>query len=217
MAVTPGGAKPAQVKLREVLPQERDILSGLLEKYLYELSRYDGSAFGEDGLFGYPYLSSYWDEGARRAYFILADGALAGFALVNRHPACPCPLDWAVAEFFVAYPYRGQGGERGHAPAYGASQRPLAGQIPPGKCRGGGLLAPGGGGAFLRRELDRAGEPGALPGRDPGPGAAFCNRGIGKMRRRVSSARRRAVKEDRAIWRLLFLFWPPSHRPPTRR
>ena len=109
MSVASEEREPVKTELREVLPEEREILLGLLEKYLYELSQYDGSAFGGDGLFGYPYLSSYWDEGARHAYFILADGALAGFALVNRHPACPCPLDWAVAEFFVAYPYRGQG------------------------------------------------------------------------------------------------------------
>ena len=45
----------------------------------------------------------------RAAWFIRADRHLAGFVLVNRHPDCGRPLDWAVAEFFVAYPFRRRG------------------------------------------------------------------------------------------------------------
>ncbi|MBE5804366.1 MAG: GNAT family N-acetyltransferase [Clostridiales bacterium] len=51
-------------------------------------------------------MELYWTEKDRAAYFITVDGVLAGFALINAHPECERPLDHAVAEFFVAYPYR---------------------------------------------------------------------------------------------------------------
>lgn len=95
--------------LRPVLAGEKGILGNLLEKYTYELSQYDHTLFDSNGLYGYPYLDSYWQEEGRFAYFIDAGQNLAGFALINRHPACSRPIDWAVAEFFVACPYRRQG------------------------------------------------------------------------------------------------------------
>ncbi len=95
------------VELREVPLTEKEILSNLLEKYFYELSQYELFPFREDGLFGYDYLDSYWTEAGRRAYFIRTGGRLAGCVLLNQHPARrDRPLDWAVAEFFIAYPYR---------------------------------------------------------------------------------------------------------------
>lgn len=97
------------VELKPVLSEEKNILDNLLEKYNYEFSQYDGIPFGPDGLFRYWPLDAYWTEEHRAAYFILADGALAGFVLINSHPEADCPLDWAVAEFFVAYPYRRKG------------------------------------------------------------------------------------------------------------
>ena len=98
-----------KIELREATVNEKEILNNLMEKYLYEFSQYDGYTFGEDGLFRDPYLDLYFTESDRFAFLIYADGKLAGLALINKYPDCPAPLDWAVAEFFVAYPYRRQG------------------------------------------------------------------------------------------------------------
>lgn len=98
------------VTLHPVSREEKRILENLLEKYLYEFSQYELLAFNEDGLFGYGYLDSYWSEAGRAAYFIRAEGRLAGFVLLNRHgQRRDRPVDWSVAEFFVAYPYRRRG------------------------------------------------------------------------------------------------------------
>lgn len=97
------------IVLRPVLQEEKDTLNNLLEKYNYEFSQYDKIPFGADGLYHYWPLEAYWTEANRAAYFILVEDTLAGFALINAHPECDHPLDWAVAEFFVAYPYRRSG------------------------------------------------------------------------------------------------------------
>lgn len=97
------------IELCPVRSEEKDVLNNLLEKYNYEFSQYDNIPFGPDGLFHYWPLDAYWTEEGRAAYFILADHALAGFVLINRHPEADHPLDWAIAEFFVAYPYRRKG------------------------------------------------------------------------------------------------------------
>lgn len=97
------------IELRPVPFSEKDTLNNLLEKYNYEFSQYDKIPFGADGLYHYWPLEAYWTEEKRAAYFVMAEGVLAGFALINAHPECERPLDWAVAEFFVAYPYRRSG------------------------------------------------------------------------------------------------------------
>ena len=97
------------IELKQVLEPDRDTLDNLLEKYNYEFSQYDKIPFGADGRYHYWPLDLYWTEADRAAYFILVDGNLAGFAMLNAHPECDRPLDWAVAEFFVAYPYRRSG------------------------------------------------------------------------------------------------------------
>ena len=96
--------------LHPVPREERHILGNLLEKYLYEFSQYELLAFNEEGLFGYDYLDNYWTEADRAAYFIRVEGRLAGFVLLYRHAERrDRPVDWSVAEFFVAYPYRRRG------------------------------------------------------------------------------------------------------------
>lgn len=97
------------VALKPVEPKDRDILFNLLEKYLYEFSQYDGGKFGNKGVFGYPYIDNYFTEKERFAYFITVDDRLAGFVLLNNHPEADKPIDYSVAEFFVAYNFRRQG------------------------------------------------------------------------------------------------------------
>lgn len=98
-----------KTEIKPVKVDEKETLANLLEKYNYEFSQYDKRAFGTDGLFGYKYLGNYFIDCDRFAYFIYADGDLAGFALINKYPECQRSIDWSVAEFFVSYNFRGQG------------------------------------------------------------------------------------------------------------
>jgi len=96
-----------QVALRQVPIEEREILANLLEKYGYEFSQYTGQDVNSLGLYGYKYLDCYWLEENRWAYFIMADGKLAGFVLINEYAeAAERETDFSVAEFFVMHKYR---------------------------------------------------------------------------------------------------------------
>jgi len=98
------------VKLKLVQLEEREILSNLLEKYDYEFSQYDNRDVNKLGLYGYQYLDYYWTEKNRWAYFILVDGNLAGFVMVNDLPEVDDrETDFQMAEFFVMYKYRRKG------------------------------------------------------------------------------------------------------------
>ena len=64
----------------------------------------------ETGQFeAYPELERYWTEPDRSAWFIRADGHLAGFALLSGHSHSGLPADYDVAEFFVARKHRRAG------------------------------------------------------------------------------------------------------------
>jgi len=80
---------------------DKQILANLMQLHLYEISRIDKRPIGPDGLFPYPPFEEYWRDPERSPYLIMADGRLAGFALVDSHPATPRPTDFALTEFFV--------------------------------------------------------------------------------------------------------------------
>lgn len=95
------------VELKQVTADEKEILRNLLEKYSYEFSQWDKRDVNQLGLFGYPYLDYYWIEDKRWAYFIMADGKLAGFVMVVDKPEVDDrETDYQIAEFFVLYKYR---------------------------------------------------------------------------------------------------------------
>jgi predicted acetyltransferase len=94
------------IELMPVSIDKKDILNNLLEKYNYEFSQYDKIPFNQNGLYNYRYLDYYWTEEGRAAYFIVVDNNLAGFVMINKHPECDKPINWAIAEFFVSYNYR---------------------------------------------------------------------------------------------------------------
>lgn len=98
-----------KVELRQVTKDEREILANLLEKYNYEFSQWDGRDVNKLGLYGYSYLDYYWTESNRWAYFILADGQLAGLVMINDYPEVNEPTDYTMSEFFVMYKYRRAG------------------------------------------------------------------------------------------------------------
>lgn len=98
------------VGLVRVKLEEKSILSNLLEKYLYEFSRWTNEDIREDGLYGYQYLDCYWTEANRFPYFVKVDGKIAGFILVNDYPEVPnLETDFCMSEFFILLKYRKKG------------------------------------------------------------------------------------------------------------
>lgn len=96
-----------EVTLRLAELGDREILANLLEKYHYEFSQYNNLDVNKLGLYGYQYLDYYWTEENRWAYFIEADGRLAGFVMINDFPETEDrKTDFCVSEFFVLYKYR---------------------------------------------------------------------------------------------------------------
>ncbi len=92
----------------EIIPikeHEKEILRNLMEKYDYEFTQYTHEDVNPLGLYGYSWLDAYWKDPGRWAFFLRADGNLAGFALVNDYPEAG-KTDYTMAEFFVMYKYR---------------------------------------------------------------------------------------------------------------
>lgn len=98
------------LELRKANIDDKEILRNLLEKYDYEFSQWNNVDVNKLGLYGYEYLDNYWTEEKRWAFFIIVDGKLAGFAMVNNYPEVEDEeTDYSLAEFFVMFKYRRMG------------------------------------------------------------------------------------------------------------
>jgi predicted acetyltransferase len=102
------------VQIAPVAADEAETLARLLQLYLHDFSTFapfesPHGEIGEDGSFGYPNLASYLSEPQREALFVRVRGRLAGFVLVNDWSASGLPVDYAIAEFFIARKYRRRG------------------------------------------------------------------------------------------------------------
>ena len=87
----------AQVELVSVGEQHKAVLANLVQFYRYDYTEIRDLPLSPHGTYPYRYLDHYFVEPGREALFIVADGKLAGFALMRR-------LDDGtnqVAEFFV--------------------------------------------------------------------------------------------------------------------
>ena len=90
--------------------EDRDTLMNLLEKYLYEFSQWEKTDVDENGLYGYEYLDCYFEEEHRYPYLFMAEGKIAGFALISDYPEVPEEgTDFCLSEFFILHKYRRQG------------------------------------------------------------------------------------------------------------
>lgn len=98
------------VEIVEVLQKEKEVLSNLLEKYLYEFSQWEKTDVNEFGCYGYDYLDCYFEEDNRYPYFIKVDGKLSGFVMVSDYPEVPeYATDYCLSEFFIMHKYRRNG------------------------------------------------------------------------------------------------------------
>ena len=102
------------VELQAVGRERRETLSNLFQLYIHDFTeqwfdRPQGE-LGEDGLFEpFSLLDTYWSMPGHEAMLIRADGHLAGFVLVNTESHSGEPVDFQVAEYFVARKHRRSG------------------------------------------------------------------------------------------------------------
>src|SRR5450631_2362328 len=102
------------LRLEPAAPDAMAVIANLMQLYVYDFEPFiAGHAESEilpDGRYpeGRP-LAAYWREKGRIPYLLRVHGAVAGFALVNRHFKLAAPCDWAIGEFFVHRRFRRQG------------------------------------------------------------------------------------------------------------
>jgi len=95
------------VEIFPALPEQEPILANMLELYAHDFSEFIDLKLGADGRFGYKHLSLYWEEPNRYPFLIMANGHLAGFALVRRGSEISNDADvWDIAEFFIVRGFR---------------------------------------------------------------------------------------------------------------
>lgn len=95
----------------ELVPAERkQIISRLMQFYLYDFTRYLDLDVDRDGAFPtYPGLEAYWNSGHNKyPYLITCDNRPAGFALVDRLLRSS-EGQYYMTEFFVMQKYRRSG------------------------------------------------------------------------------------------------------------
>ncbi|WP_066185898.1 MULTISPECIES: GNAT family N-acetyltransferase [Gracilibacillus] len=98
------------IQIRLVQESEKSVLRQLMELYSYDFSEFTGIDVNLYGFYGYRYLDHYWTEAGRSPFFVLVDGKLAGFVLVNDH----CHISKednarSIGEFFIMRKYRKTG------------------------------------------------------------------------------------------------------------
>lgn len=99
------------IQLEPVSFEKKFILQNLMELYQYDMSEYeDEFELSDYGLFGYMYIDHYWTEEGRHAFFVKADGKLAGFVLLRELEKLPDGTGcMSIAEFFILRHYRKHG------------------------------------------------------------------------------------------------------------
>jgi predicted acetyltransferase len=104
----------AEVTLEPAGRDRRQTLVNLFQLYAHDFSeqwfdRPEGELDEEGRLEEYGYMDKYWSEPNYEAMLIRADGRLAGFVMVNDYSHSGLPLDFEIAEFFVARKHRRSG------------------------------------------------------------------------------------------------------------
>jgi predicted acetyltransferase len=103
-------ASQVEVEIVPAAPEHEPVLANLLELYAHDFSEFSELEIGEDGRFGYPSLSLYWEEPHRHPFLIKACGHLAGFVLLQKGSQVSDDKEiWDVAEFFILRRYRKRG------------------------------------------------------------------------------------------------------------
>lgn len=81
-------------------------LANLMQLYLHDMAEFTDDPMDENGLYDLSqYFSLYWQESERYPFFIMADGGIAGFALVREFE----PGKFSMAEYFITRRFRRSG------------------------------------------------------------------------------------------------------------
>jgi len=96
------------VTLRAADRPQWPVIENLMQFYNYELSAWYPVAFAEDGRYAIPSKAGYFALPGTQAWLILADGELAGFAVVDDE-LVDARRDLNLGYFFVGRRFRGRG------------------------------------------------------------------------------------------------------------
>jgi len=90
-------------------PNYKDVITNLMQFYIYDFSEYVDCDVEEDGLFkAYPNLEDYWKKGSNKfPYIIKKDEKYIGFVLVKTIESEKS--HYSIAEFFIMKKYRKEG------------------------------------------------------------------------------------------------------------
>jgi len=94
------------VTLEPVPIEDKAVVRNLMELCQHDYSEVLQHDVNTHGLFGYPYLDHFWTEPGRHAFFVRADGTLAGFALIRTLEGDEGEPVLDLTEFFVLRKYR---------------------------------------------------------------------------------------------------------------
>lgn len=94
------------MKIVRASKAQKPLVEELMQPYLLEISKFDGSEPEENGRFSLgEYFTLYWSESGRFPYLLWDGDTPIGFALVRQIES----ETYSVAEFFVRQENRGQG------------------------------------------------------------------------------------------------------------
>ena len=97
------------IRLAEALPEDRELLWNIHQKYLHEMTNYYDNEMDAQGNYHYGYFDAYFTEPERKAFLIYCDARLAGFAMINPHSYIGEKTDFVLAEFTIFPAFRKQG------------------------------------------------------------------------------------------------------------
>ena len=98
------------IEVKRATLQDKQILSNLMEFYLYDFSGFMGWDVGDDGRFGDDDLNGCWTESWRHPFLVKVDGFNAGFVIADgRSYLSKDKHTMDMGEFFILRKYRRQG------------------------------------------------------------------------------------------------------------
>jgi predicted acetyltransferase len=109
------GAAPGELSVARAEPNERPLIEGLFQFYIYDFSEFEPAGSDRFDLDAearfdpYPMLDQYWSDATCIPLLIRVGGKLAGFALINAFAHSGETTDRGMAEFFILRKFRRSG------------------------------------------------------------------------------------------------------------
>lgn len=97
-----------RVDVRQATRLEYPVVERMMELYEHDFSEFDDKDLGDDGLYRYLDLDSYWSDATQAAYVVTVDGKWAGFCLTSSEVRV-AGSERSIDEMFVVRKYRRRG------------------------------------------------------------------------------------------------------------